>query len=356
MSNLLQIFAIFAPMLLLLWWTNIAEKDYQDSRVDSSMQRVSLAFMFSLYLLLFLAGLVLHAGFVMMQQQPQLADQVAQLGFDPTRFESFSLVAIGIWLPSLIGIMLLRPSIRIQLARLIPIDPFSPLQAISLALMMLIVGNMLLTVGVGLGRLAETIASEQGPADKGAFILAALWLQQLLTAFVAIVGVGWLTRRTLSGTLQRLRMVVPTVEQIGTGIGVGFAMLVLTVILQFLSVDILGIEVNQDVQALSEQLLGSLFTTPFGVLTLGLAAAIGEEPLFRGALQPRFGIILTSLLFAAVHGNYGLSLSTLIVFVLGLVLGWVRNRHNTTTTMIAHAVYNSSIGLIGYLSIQNLDV
>jgi len=90
-------------------------------------------------------------------------------------------------------------------------------------------------------------------------------------------------------------------------------------------------------------------------LTLGLAAALGEETIFRGALQPRFGLILTSLLFAIVHSNYGLSISTLVVFLLGIVLGLVRIRHNTSTSMIVHAIYNITLGLLAYLSLNFLD-
>ena len=97
--------------------------------------------------------------------------------------------------------------------------------------------------------------------------------------------------------------------------------------------------------------MGPLFTTPFGIITLGASAALGEETLFRGAVQPRFGFILTALLFALVHSNYGISMSTLIVFLLGLVLGVVRMRVNTTTAMIIHMVYNMSLGLLAYLGV-----
>jgi membrane protease YdiL (CAAX protease family) len=72
-------------------------------------------------------------------------------------------------------------------------------------------------------------------------------------------------------------------------------------------------------------------------------------------MQPRFGLIITSLLFALVHGQYGLSLATLVVFGLGLVLGLVRNRTNTTTSMLTHALYNSGTALLAYLGIQFLS-
>jgi membrane protease YdiL (CAAX protease family) len=117
----------------------------------------------------------------------------------------------------------------------------------------------------------------------------------------------------------------------------------------------LGLGADADVERLTEQLLGSLFTTPLGILTIGLSAGLGEESVFRGALLPRFGLILTSIFFALVHSNYGITLSTLVVLILGMVLGLLRMRYSTTTAMIAHAIYNMTLGLIAYLSASMLD-
>ena len=48
-------------------------------------------------------------------------------------------------------------------------------------------------------------------------------------------------------------------------------------------------------------------------------------------------------------------MSTLIVFILGLLLGWLRIKYNTTTAMVAHAVYNSSLVLFTLLAAQVLN-
>jgi membrane protease YdiL (CAAX protease family) len=77
--------------------------------------------------------------------------------------------------------------------------------------------------------------------------------------------------------------------------------------------------------------------SPLAALAVSLSAGVGEELLFRGALQPRFGLVLTSLLFAVGHAHYGLSPATVEVFVIGLVLGLVRRRINTTTCIVIHA-------------------
>ncbi len=68
-------------------------------------------------------------------------------------------------------------------------------------------------------------------------------------------------------------------------------------------------------------------------------------------MQPRFGLIFTTLLFALLHSTYGVSIATLIVFGVGLVLGLLRMRYNTTTAMVAHAVYNMTLGLIAMLGV-----
>ena len=112
-----------------------------------------------------------------------------------------------------------------------------------------------------------------------------------------------------------------------------------------------GLGANPDVERLTQQMLGSMLTSLPGVLTLGLAAALGEESVFRGALQPCFGLILTSILFALMHSNYGITLSTVLVFGVGIVLGVLRLRYNTTTSMLTHAIYNITLGLITYLGL-----
>jgi len=73
--------------------------------------------------------------------------------------------------------------------------------------------------------------------------------------------------------------------------------------------------------------------------------------LFRGALQPRLGLVVTALLFTSIHTQYSISFDTLGVFVLALGLGLIRKYTNTTTSGMCHAAYNLlvSIGVGGEL-------
>jgi len=75
------------------------------------------------------------------------------------------------------------------------------------------------------------------------------------------------------------------------------------------------------------------------VLGLGVTAGVGEEITIRGALQPKLGLGLAALLFAALHVQYSW-FGMLVIFMLGAVLGLIRQRTSTTTAIIVHAIYD----------------
>jgi membrane protease YdiL (CAAX protease family) len=86
-------------------------------------------------------------------------------------------------------------------------------------------------------------------------------------------------------------------------------------------------------------------------LVLALIAGISEEILFRGALQPIFGLWFTSILFAVVHVQYGLTPVTVFVVILAVLLGLIRRRTNTTVAIFVHAGYNFVLGLLALLAV-----
>ena len=71
--------------------------------------------------------------------------------------------------------------------------------------------------------------------------------------------------------------------------------------------------------------------------------------LFRGAIQPRFGILFTSILFAITHLQYALSPATLLILIIGLVLGVLRRHFGTWTAIFTHFGYNFSLLLLGLI-------
>ena len=341
MTELANLLGIFVPLFLLMWIANVAEARRGREEPYQAVALVAYIFLALIYLIGIVVGLGLHVIDLGMQFDPNALAPLEGL----MTVASLPTVAVGLWLPSLIGLLLLLPPVRRLMARLIPIDPDSPVHGVALALSMLVVINLVTTLGVGLDNLADVVAEAEGGGNP----FVALWGQQILTAGLAMIGVGWLARRDGTTIWQRLGLVVPTGRQVLIGVGLGFGLVIGVMLLEGLAA-LLGLSERPDVARLTEELLGDLFQSPFGILTLGLAAALGEEPLFRGALLPRFGIVFTSLLFALVHSNYGITISTLIVFLLGVVLAYLRLRYNTTTSMVTHAVYNITLGVLAYLS------
>jgi membrane protease YdiL (CAAX protease family) len=123
-------------------------------------------------------------------------------------------------------------------------------------------------------------------------------------------------------------------------------------ILSGLAVDVLWERLMPDSLSEVERLTDALFG-PYleagilGAVTIGLSAGIGEEIIFRGAAQKRLGLIFTSLLFAVLHVQYTVSPALIQIFVLGMLLGLIRRRANTTTAIAAHASYNFLLVVIG---------
>ena len=80
-----------------------------------------------------------------------------------------------------------------------------------------------------------------------------------------------------------------------------------------------------------------VYSTPF-FLTLG---PVAEELFFRGFLQKRIGVFLTSIVFALLHTGYGSIAEVLGAFIASMVLGWwVKKHDDVAPTIIAHAFYN----------------
>lgn len=76
------------------------------------------------------------------------------------------------------------------------------------------------------------------------------------------------------------------------------------------------------------------------VFILALTSAVSEEILFRGALQPVFGIPLTTVLFVLFHNQYTLTPAMLIILIVGTGLALLRQYQSTTSAIIAHFIYN----------------
>jgi membrane protease YdiL (CAAX protease family) len=256
--------------------------------------------------------------------------------------EKETLQSVALAIVSFAALLIFIPPIRKLISRSISIDPDNSVHTVSLSLTFLVFHVYILTA-FSLEELIEE-------ASQGTTI-STLWTQDILLALIALAGVGWLQKRNTKETFARLGLVRPTARLFITGIAIAMGFVVINVILEQLA-SIIGIGIDPNVDKVTDQELGPLFSTIPGILTLGLAAALGEELIFRGAILPRFGLIYTSILFTLVHANYGLSVATLIVFVLAISLGILRQRYSTTLTMITHASYNIILGLLALIGSQ----
>jgi membrane protease YdiL (CAAX protease family) len=180
---------------------------------------------------------------------------------------------------------------------------------------------------------------------------AALVTSQLPFVVVALLGVGLGLRRNLREALGRLGYGAISAREAGV-----VALFVVAALALAAGADTLFSRLQPDlyrqVGELSESLFNPVGMSPVSAvlfaLMVGVGAGLGEETLFRGAVQPVLGIVPTSILFASMHVQYGPSLLLGYVFLLSIGLGLLRKHINTTASFLAHAGYNSLGVLLAY--------
>jgi uncharacterized protein len=166
-------------------------------------------------------------------------------------------------------------------------------------------------------------------------------LSSLLTyVLVALLGVGLFIRRDGQQTLQRLALKTVTLRQLFIGSMIGFSVFWIVRGLEVAWMLVVSPEQFAEQSAAAEQLFLIFSNSLFAAFMLALTSSIGEEILFRGALQPVFGMFWTSIFFTLLHTQHTFTPATLLIFGLSLVFGWLRQRYNTTTAIVAHFVYN----------------
>jgi membrane protease YdiL (CAAX protease family) len=236
---------------------------------------------------------------------------------------------------ALAAVFLLRP-VRRLLSRAVDIDPADPVHALALSFGAVVLGfNLALQLSSDV--LAQTARSstELTPAD--------LVGQEIPFLLAAFVGVGLLVRRRLPDAAARLGLVRPAWWQLVLALAAAGVFYAFGSGVDFLSQTFTP-ELAHKVDAANQRLFGKL-DNPVGIATLAIAAGVCEEVLFRGALQPRLGIVLTSVLFASVHTQYGLSFDVAGVLLLSIGLGLLRRFANTTTTVVCHVAYDLLVGV-----------
>jgi membrane protease YdiL (CAAX protease family) len=130
--------------------------------------------------------------------------------------------------------------------------------------------------------------------------------------------------------------VTPVWQQIGLG---ALAGLVIAIVAQF----IIASPILEKVNVQYANVLGRFKLNLSEITFVSLCAGVGEEILFRGAIQPFFGIIITSFLFVAIHGyinpfNWRLTIYGLYMTIGICILGYLSNTQGLLSAITAHTI------------------
>ena len=237
---------------------------------------------------------------------------------------------IGFMATAVVAATLASRPVRERVARVLPIDPDSPVHAYALVLAVILFGTQVATIAF-----IDVLTADQAAPPLS---LADLATSEVPFLIMALAGVGLYVRRNATAAAERLGLTRPAWWHVALALAAAGAFVAFIAAADNLS-HVWTPQVAAQVDKTTQHVFGGL-TNPLGIAALALLPGICEEILFRGALQPRIGLVATAVLFASIHTQYGLSLDALSVLVVAIGLGLVRKYTNTTTSCICHVSYN----------------
>jgi len=193
----------------------------------------------------------------------------------------------------------------------------------------------------------DVIDFAQMLAEKKGALLGrnSLWGNLIGQTLLALGGVGFAVRRDTAATLERLGLRQITAPQWALVAVCVLALVAFNSGAEWLQKSWFPALWESD-QRMTEVIAGGLARSD--ALLLGLSAGIGEEITLRGGLQPRLGIFRTSALFALLHVQYSWY-GVLIIFLIGALLGLLRQRTSTSVAIAVHAIYDT----VAVLALKN---
>jgi membrane protease YdiL (CAAX protease family) len=233
-----------------------------------------------------------------------------------------------VWVPllaALFGGVLMVDAVRALLLRAGGLDPGRPVHVVAaVAAVLTLVSSALVS-----GELAaEPATIPYGWTDSVVAVLSDTTL--------ALAGVGFLLTRDLRASLERLGLRRLGARPAGAAVVAALGLHLVVGTLEWT-----GSLVLPGPSAIDDQVDYEFVGVPpaLGAALVSLAAGVGEELVFRGALQPRLGVVLSAALFAALHVQYRWP-GMVLIFVVGLGLGLLRRLSSTTFTVVVHVVYD----------------
>lgn len=316
----MELIVLLGAILILILWANIAETRAHLRPVFL----ISLLFLNSLVGLLGLAVLSLR-----------LIDLPGPISRLPPG------VAITFLSASLFGFLVLIPGLRRKLALVLPIRPDSLVHLTALSLSVYLLAWDLLNL-----ILAGGVEGIQDSAEK--VTLGLLVIQAVGLVSFAFAGVGFPIRRSWKEVSDRLGF-----KQFNKKALLGVAGAIAGLVLINFVVSIIWLILDpKQAEAMDQisELMWADYDSLGAIFLLAVLSSVSEEILFRGAVQPRLGLVFTSVLFAFTHLQYAVSPATLVVLLIGLVLGLLRRRFGTWAAVLAHFGYNFGLLLMGLIA------
>jgi membrane protease YdiL (CAAX protease family) len=160
----------------------------------------------------------------------------------------------------------------------------------------------------------------------------------------AFLLVGFGVHRTLGESARRLGLTWPGRGGLLWGIGAGLALVPAALVVGYvLEITMQSLGMSTAPEAELDRLFGLSSMTLVTALGLSISAGVGEELVVRGVLQPRLGLLLANLLFAALHAPQYTLDGVIVVCLLGVAFGMLRRRTSTLVSMLAHAIYDFAL-------------
>lgn len=270
-------------------------------------------------------------------------------GLESIPWEEAVSVAELCLLAALISLLGFHPGFRMICARHLPLDPQSFVHTLALVMVMAVTILPLVPL-MSTGTpplLSPSVLQSLDQMQMGQSETLRLFTYSLFwTILGSFMVVGLFMKRDLSQALKRLCLVLPTFGQVLVALAFALAMVAAFAIIDE------GIRAFWEMmgwRTTDPELVIMLFQsalTPVGALVLSITAGVGEEMAVRGVLQPRFGMIWPSLLFASLHAyQYGWD-ALLSVFLAGMAFAFLRRYSNTSTCAIAHTAYDLALFML----------
>ena len=222
--------------------------------------------------------------------------------------------------------MLSIPRAGAAFLRLLGLDPASPVHRV-------VAVAFVLTVLDAAALFSEL--REAGPVEIP-FYPSDPFVSVTTDVALALAGIGFGLTRNFSESLARLGLRPIRRRQIVMALVVAAIFQVAVGGLEYLESLLLP-----TVHALEDRFGYEFVGLPpwIGAVLTSVAAGVGEEVLFRGALQPRLGVVLTAVLFGALHVQYQVP-GMIVIVLVGIGLGLVKERTSTTFVIVVHVLYD----------------